>query len=383
MNEFIEIFLSVWNEGVFGVNLNNVSIGIVILFIFILFRSLFSKIVINRLKSIVKKSKTRIDDEILEAFSGPLRFVPIVIGVYISTQYIDLNQTLEIFSKNLNRSLITIQIFWFLYKLIDPLSFLIHKLGDVLTYDLIDWGVRILKFIIFVIGAAAVLEIWGIRVGPILAGLGLLSVAVALGAQDLFKNLISGILILLEKRFQNGDWIKVENVVEGMVEKIGFRSTLVRRFDSSPVMVPNFNFAENAVTNFSNMQNRRIHWTIGLEYRTTHEQLKNIRDQIESYIQNNGSFVKSSEQPLFVRIEKFSDSSIDLLIYCFVTTKVWGEWLSIKEELALEVKNIVEKNKAGFAFPSQSSILKKIHNPRKTQTYKVRLHLKRRYLCKI
>ena len=359
MNEFIEIFLSIWNEGVFGVNLNNVSIGIVILFIFILFRSLFSKIVINRLKSIVKKSKTRIDDEILEAFSGPLRFVPIVIGVYISTQYIDLNQTLEIFSKNLNRSLITIQIFWFLYKLIDPLSFLIHKLGDVLTYDLIDWGVRILKFIIFVIGAAAVLEIWGIRVGPILAGLGLLSVAVALGAQDLFKNLISGILILLEKRFQNGDWIKVENVVEGMVEKIGFRSTLVRRFDSSPVMVPNFNFAENAVTNFSNMQNRRIHWTIGLEYRTTHEQLKNIRDQIESYIQNNGSFVKSSEQPLFVRIEKFSDSSIDLLIYCFVTTKIWGEWLSIKEELALEVKNIVEKNKAGFAFPSQSIYIEK------------------------
>ena len=136
-----------------------------------------------------------------------------------------------------------------------------HRLGDVLTNDLIDWGVRILKFLIFVIGAAAVLELWGIKVGPILAGLGLLSVAVALGAQDLFKNLISGILILLEKRFQNGDWIKVENIVEGVVEKIGFRSTLIRRFDSSPVMVPNFNFAENAVTNFSNMKSRRIYWT--------------------------------------------------------------------------------------------------------------------------
>ena len=359
MNDFIEIFLSVWNQGVFGVNLNNVLIGIIILFIFFVFRSLFSKIVINRLKSFAKRSKTKIDDEVLEAFDGPLRFVPIVIGVYISTQYIDLNQTLDSFTINLNRSLITIQIFWFLYKLIDPLSFLMHKLGDVLTNDLIDWGVRILKFIIFVIGAAAVLEVWGIKVGPILAGLGLLSVAVALGAQDLFKNLISGILILLEKRFQNGDWIKVENVVEGTVEKIGFRSTLVRRFDSSPVMVPNFNFAENAVTNFSNMQNRRIYWTIGLEYKTSHEQLKNIRNEIESYIMNSGSFVKSSEQPLFVRIEKFSDSSIDLLIYCFVTTKVWGEWLSIKEELALEVKNIVENNKAGFAFPSQSIYIEK------------------------
>ena len=359
MSDFLDLFLSVWNEGVFGIDLNNVLIGIVILFIFVFFRSLFSKIIINRIKSLVKKSKNKIDDEVLEAFDGPLRFFPIVIGVYISTQYIDLNITLESFADNLNRSLITIQIFWLIYKLIDPLSFLAHRLGDVLTNDLIDWGVRILKFLIFVIGAAAVLELWGIKVGPILAGLGLLSVAVALGAQDLFKNLISGILILLEKRFQNGDWIKVENIVEGVVEKIGFRSTLIRRFDSSPVMVPNFNFAENAVTNFSNMKSRRIYWTIGLEYRTTHDQLRIIRDQIEEYISSSGDFVKSSEQPLFVRLEKFSDSSIDILVYCFATTTVWGEWLKIKEELALKIKSIVEENNAGFAFPSQSIYVEK------------------------
>ena len=359
MSDFLDLFLSVWNEGVFGIDLNNVLIGIVILFIFVFFRSLFSKIIINRIKSLVKKSKNKIDDEVLEAFDGPLRFFPIVIGVYISTQYIDLNITLESFADNLNRSLITIQIFWLIYKLIDPLSFLAHRLGDVLTNDLIDWGVRILKFLIFVIGAAAVLELWGIKVGPILAGLGLLSVAVALGAQDLFKNLISGILILLEKRFQNGDWIKVENIAEGVVERIGFRSTLIRRFDSSPVMVPNFNFAENAVTNFSNMKSRRIYWTIGLEYRTTHDQLRIIRDQIEEYISSSGDFVKSSEQPLFVRLEKFSDSSIDILIYCFATTTVWGEWLKIKEELALKIKSIVEENNAGFAFPSQSIYVEK------------------------
>ena len=258
MENFANLVSSVWNQGVFGIDLNNILVAIVILFIFVILRSIFSKIVIGRLKVVVKKSKTKIDDAMLEAFDGPLRFFPVVIGVYISTQYLNLNTTLELFAANLNRSLITIQIFWFLYKVIDPISSFVHKLGELLTNDLIDWGVRILKFFIFVIGAAAVLEIWGIKVGPILAGLGLLSVAVALGAQDLFKNLISGILILLEKRFQNGDWIKVENIVEGVVEKIGFRSTLVRRFDSSPVMVPNFNFAENAVTNFSNMKSRRI-----------------------------------------------------------------------------------------------------------------------------
>ena len=124
-------------------------------------------------------------------------------------------------------------------------------------------------------------------------------------------------------------------------------------------MVPNFNFAENAVTNFSNMKSRRIYWTIGLEYRTTHDQLRKIRDEIEKYLTDNGNFVKSTEQPLFVRIEKFSDSSIDLLVYCFATTTNWGEWLEIKENLAFEIKGIVEKNDAGFAFPSQSIYIEK------------------------
>ena len=79
----------------------------------------------------------------------------------------------------------------------------------------------------------------------------------------------------------------------------------------------------------------------------------------EKYLTENGSFVKSTEQPLFVRIEKFSDSSIDLLVYCFATTTNWGEWLEIKENLAFEIKGIVEKNDAGFAFPSQSIYIEK------------------------
>ena len=359
MTNFTNIFISVWNDGAFGINFSNIVIGLLILFIFVFFRSIFTSLVMRRLRAIVKKSSNQIDDEVLDAFKEPIKFIPIVIGVYIASTYIDLNLSLQIFADNLNRSLITILIFWLLYKLIDPLSYFAHKFTDVLTSDLVDWGIRILKFAIFFIGAAAVLELWGIKVGPILAGLGLLSVAIALGAQDLFKNLISGILILLEKRFKNGDWIKVENIVEGTVEN-GFRSTVVRQFDSSPVMVPNFNFAENAVTNFSNMQNRRIYWTIGLEYKTNLEQLRKIRDEIENYLKTSGDFVSESEQAMFVRIDKFSDSSIDLLIYCFSNTTSWGEWLKVKEKLAYEIKKIVESNKAGFAFPSQTIYLEKV-----------------------
>jgi len=204
------------------------------------------------------------------------------------------------------------------------------------------------------IGGATVLEIWSIKVGPILAGFGLFGVAFALGAQDLSKNLIAGILVIAEKRMHVGDWIFVEDVVEGVVEHIGFRSTLVRRFDKAPVYIPNSKLADNAVVNFSGMTYRRIKWVVGLEYNTSTEQLRIIRDKIKEYINNNSDFADPDEVSTFIRIDSFNDSSIDLLLYCFTRTTDWGDWLEIKEELAFAVKRVVEESGSGFAFPSRS-----------------------------
>ena len=81
----------------------------------------------------------------------------------------------------------------------------------------------------------------------------------------------------MERRFMIGDIIEVNGEAQGTVEQIGFRSTLIRQFDSNVVTVPNFKFAEQSVTYLSRRVNRRIRWIIGLEYRTTIEQLKNIR----------------------------------------------------------------------------------------------------------
>ena len=269
-NNFSEIFLSVWNKGILGVDIFQILIGIGIFLIFLIFRGLISKLIIKKLEIISKRTTNKLDDTFVSSLIGPARFLPIVLGFFIASYYMTFSIEGREVVDTINRTLITILIFWVIHQIIEPVSYILSGLDKLLTKELIGWIIKSLKILIFILGLAAVLELWGIKIGPIIAGLGLFGVAVALGAQDLFKNLISGILILLEKRFQNGDWIKVENIVEGVVEKIGFRSTLVRRFDSSPVMVPNFNFAENAVTNFSNMKSRRIYWNIGLELSLIH-----------------------------------------------------------------------------------------------------------------
>ena len=178
-----------------------------------------------------------------------------------------------------------------------------------------------------------------------------------LGAQDLFKNLISGILVLVEKRFKIGDWILVEGIIEGIVEKIGFRSTVLRKFDKSLAIIPNFQFAENAVINISETTNWRIDWAITLQYDTTVNQLKKIRNEIENHIKKSDDF--DNTVGIAVRVEKFSDSSIDMRVRCFTASNSFSTWLEVKEKLAIEIKQIVEGNNAAFAFPSQSIYIEK------------------------
>ena len=356
-NQFFNLFQEVWFQGIFGINVSEIIIGLIIFLFFYVLRRLFARFIIRRLSTFVLRSKNQIDDAIIDVIEGPLKFLPVVIGFFIASSYIDFSANVQNFIDLINRSLITIFIFWLLHQLVVPFSFLIKKFEDKISKPLVDWTLRGLKILIFVLGIVAILELWGIKVGPVIAGLGLFGVAVALGAQDLFKNLISGIMILMEKRFTIGDVILVSGEVEGVVEQIGFRSTLIRRFDSTPVMIPNYKFAEQSVINHTRRHHRRIRWLIGLEYRTTTQQLKNIRDQISSLIQDDSKYAKNENTNFFVRIDSFSDSSIDMLVQAFTETNDWGEFLKIKESLAVNIIEIVEKNKAGFAFPSQSIYL--------------------------
>jgi MscS family membrane protein len=356
-NNFADLFLSVWSKGIFGVDIFQILIGIGIFFIFLIFRGIISKVIIKRLKAFAERTTNKLDDAFVHAMEGPARFLPIVLGFFMASYYMSFGDDGRAVVDTINRTLITILIFWVIHQVVEPISYVLSGLNKMLTRELIGWIIKSLKILIFILGLAAVLELWGIKIGPIIAGLGLFGVAVALGAQDLFKNLISGILVLVEKRFKIGDWISVEGIIEGIVEKIGFRSTTVRKFDKSLAIIPNFQFAENAVVNVSETSNWLISWIITLQYDTTIDQLKTVRNEIENYINKSEDY--NTSIGVAVRVDKFSDSSIDMYVRCFTKTDSWNEWLSVKERLAIEIKQIVEKNKASFAFPSQSIYIEK------------------------
>ncbi|RMF66104.1 MAG: mechanosensitive ion channel family protein, partial [Alphaproteobacteria bacterium] len=293
--QFWALVLDVWEKGVAGVDVGTLVIALAVFLFFYALRGLFTRFVLSALRRAVARTRTGIDDEIVDAVSEPVRFVPIVIGLFLVSTILPLEGVAGDFAAKLNRSLVAFVIFWALVRATAPFGRILDNLEGVLTRPMIDWIVKIARVAFVGLGAAAILEIWGIAVGPIIAGLGLFGVAIALGAQDLFKNLIAGLFVLGERRFEPGDWILVDGVVEGTVESIGFRTTTVRRFDKAPVYVPNSQLADRAVTNFSRMTFRRIYWMLGLEYGSSIAQLREVRDRIEALLKGDPAIVQPPE----------------------------------------------------------------------------------------
>jgi len=352
--ELWALVVEVWETGAFGYDIGHFLTAVAIFLAFYFLRGLFTRFIFSFVDRWVADTETKIDDYLHDALADPVKATFMVVGAFFAFDYLALEGTPADLARNTVQSLIAFTIFWALHNCVKPLSLLLGELEKLLTGEMIEWMVAGVRWGVILIGAATILQIWGIQVAPIIAGLGLFGVAVALGAQDLFKNLIGGLSILIEQRFRRGDWIKVDGVVEGIVEGIGFRSTTVRRFDKAPVYVPNQKLSDAAVTNFTAMTHRRIYWKIGLEYRSSLGQLRQVRDGIEAYLLSADEFAKPPKVPLFVRVDAFNDSSIDIMIYCFTKTTNWGEWLEIKEKFAYAIKEVVEDAGTGFAFPSQS-----------------------------
>ncbi len=345
---------NLWEHGYWGIDIQRVLLAVVILTVAVLIRKPFSLLLLRQLHFVLARAQHKVDTKIVETLAPPLRLIAVVLAVLIVSEFVIVNPRLKGIAEDLNRSLIAFTVFWGLFQLVAPLLSAMNGRDGGFNESITDWTVRVVRTLLLAFGMATILEIWGIKVGTILAGLGLVGAAVALGAQDLFKNLIAGIFIIVERRFQNGDWIRADGVVEGTVEIIGLRTTTVRRFDMAPVYVPNSQLADNAVTNFSRMTSRQISWIIGLEYGTSIDQLRRIRDDIERSILSNRDFIQTPAAPTLVRIDSFGDSAINLMVYCFTRTTDWIEWLKIKEALIYSIQTLVAEAGASFAFPSQS-----------------------------
>lgn len=354
MQELIAYLQTLADVQFFGVTYGEYALALLVLITILLINGFMHGILVRVLDLILLKNKRSENEKWVDALSRPLKLVPWACGGFLILYILHLQGKPLSVASELVRSILIGVFFWSVIRVLNASGSFAQKLGFNVDATAQAWIEKSILVFIAIFGVVIILDVWGVPIAPIIGSLGVLGIGVGLAAKDLFSNLISGILIMGEKRFVPGEWIQVEGVVNGTVLKINFRSTLIQLFDSSPVYVPNSLLADGAVINYSRMINRRISWTIGLEYTTPPQVLAKIRDDVESWLLNNSEMCSPQEQALFVRIDSFGDNAINLMIYCFTKTVNWGDWLRIKGEFALALINIVQNAGSGFAFPSRT-----------------------------
>ena len=353
MDNLLNITSDVWVDGLLGISITQIIVSITIMVLAILGRIFFIRRVLTWLEQTTENTESKIDDVVLDSLERPLGYVPIVIGLYLLTLYLPLTGSLGMFGENLVKALVVFTIFSALMNMVSPLFGILSN-STWLTPSMTMWLERAVRIIFGIICLAIILDIFGIEIGPLVAGLGLFSVAVALGAQDLFKNLIAGILIIGENRFQPGDRIEVVGQMHGMVEQIGFRSTTVRLFNTAPMVIPNKDLSDVKVINHGNMIYRRLNWKITLVNSPTVEQLAKICEDIETYMKKSNDIAENEGQQAFARAVEFGASSIDIQILCYTEPVTLTEFTAIKQRLIYEIMRVVRGNGSEFAYPSTS-----------------------------
>jgi MscS family membrane protein len=217
--------------------------------------------------------------------------------------------------------------------------------------------IRILSIIVAIWIVIYGVEGFGISIMPLLAGLGVGGIAIALAVRPTLENLIGGIILFIDKPVEVGDLCHYSSPTGsqiGIVEKIGLRSTRLRKYEDTLITIPNAEFSQLQIENLSSREMTLLRFTLSLRYETTADQLRFVLTHLRIMLIGHP---KVSPERLRVRFKGFGDSSLDVEIFAYIRTNTYPEYWAIREDINLRIIDVVNDAGTGFAFPSQTTYL--------------------------
>lgn len=210
---------------------------------------------------------------------------------------------------------------------------------------------KTLKFVTVALGVIFVISLlFNVEVTPLFAGLGVGGFAVAFAAKDTIANFFGSVNVVLDRPFEVGDWVKINNT-EGIVEDVGIRSSRIRTFWKSQIIVPNSEIMNATIENFQRRTYRRTYAIVSVTYSTTPEQLEAFCEGIRELIRRHPHTWKDY---FHVYVKEFAASSIDIMVYCFHDVADWGVELAERHRLLLDIIRLAGRLHVEFAFPTQT-----------------------------
>lgn len=316
------------------------------------------KRVLGRVQAKLEHTDNPWDDALISALRKPASAVVWIVGIAFAIQIIEDETRAAIFGAigPIRDVGIIAAITWFLVRFIKvaETNLIAHNeaKGKQVDHTTVDAIAKLLRLSVMITATLVALQTLGFSVSGVLAFGGIGGIAVGFAAKDLLANFFGGLMIYLDRPFAVGDWIRSpDRNIEGTVEEIGWRLTRIRTFDSRPLYVPNSAFTSIAVENPSRMQHRRIYETIGVRYDDAAKVGAIVKDVTEML---NAHPEIQTDRTLMVNFTNCGASSLDFFIYCFTRTAVWAEFHRVKQDVLLNVLEIVAGHGAEVAFPTST-----------------------------
>ncbi len=298
-------------------------------------------------------------DSFVDAARAPVSFFIWVTGTILALTTLILQLEIYVgmvdYINAFKNTILTLSVGWFVIRLVQRLETHLKVFAegdDRLDEVTVEALAKIIKLFAFILTGLFFLNAFGVSLTGLLAFGGVGGIAIGFAAKDLLGNVFGGLMLYLDKPFKVGEWIRSpDRQIEGTVEHIGWRMTTVRTFDKRPLYIPNGIFANIAIENPSRMTNRRIKETMGVRYADVHK-MREIIKAVKNMLQNHPEI--DTRQTLIVNFNQFNASSLDFFIYTFTKTTNWIRYHEIKEDVLLNISDIVEAHGAEMAFPTRT-----------------------------
>lgn len=314
--------------------------------------------VLTQLRRRAEATSTPWDDAVLTAAYKPLGLVIWLQGLAFAAHIAKRESTATIFDlvDPARRLGVVVIVTWFLVRAIKAAetSYTVtHASGEeAMDRTTLTAMSNLAKISVVITGVLVAMQSMGYSISGVLALGGVGGIAIGFAAKDMLANLFGSLIIFLDRPFKIGDWIRSpDRQIEGVVEHIGWRMTVIRTFSKNPVYVPNAVFATIAIENPSRMTHRRIHETIGIRY-ADFDTMERITQQVKAMLLAHPEI--DSEMTLMVNFNSFGASSLDFFIYTFTKTIVWEHFHEVKQDILLAVGRIIAANGAEIAFPTST-----------------------------
>ena len=316
----------------------------------IIFVRIFSKL--------AKRTKTEFDDRLVEATSGPISWILLFFGFRIGFTFFGDGIWYYEYGKMLADSLLIICATVLLVRIIDVLidtwgHAFAKRTKSHVDDQLIILLHRFCRIFFGILGVLFILDVWGVKVGPLLASLGIAGIAVAFALQQSLSNIFGGLSIILDKTLKVGDLVALDEVTQGEVVDIGLRTTKIRNWDNELVIIPNGTVSNTKITNWVKPNRKeRVVIKFGVAYGSKPERVKKI--VIDSIKKIEG--LSEDPKPL-VRMTEMKDSALEFKLYFFVDD-IKYRFMAVSNATE-NIYNALNKAKISIPFPQLDVHVKK------------------------